>query len=592
VLLNQGERLESDFYPYRYFASEGFLPGYNFPRLPLRAWVAGRDEHGKETADSIDRPRFLALSEFGPWNIIYHEGRKHRVSACILPAGDLDARITRAQLCKACGYVHPRDAVDICEHCGTLLDADTSDFPQALLDQPAVRTRRSERISADEEERSREGYHITTHYRFADGSRPKQAQVIGNDETELLELACAPRAALWKINHGWRRARERNGFTIDRDTGQWRPLDTDSSDGLPNDLLDRAPVAGVKPYVYDTRNILLLRPIGEGAHSDLFLYSLAVALQRGIQFVYQVEEPEIQLELIGSGTQRRLLLWEAAEGGAGIWERLVSTSGGFAEVAAKALDVIHFDPLTGAPKAEWADTCSRACYDCLLSYTNQRNHPLLDRYAISGYLFKLASATTDTLVGERDREEHYQWLLARTDPASSFEREFLRFLHDSGLRLPDLAQNTPSPDVYAQPDFYYERDGLPGTCIFIDGPSHDGPRLAEVDHTAREALEDRGFRVITIRFDESLEGQVARHVEIFGRPSQSISQVPNEMRRAQLQERFRVLVDRKYLDTLTPSEEEEMRRLDAEISIMDEPFYRPIIERLRAELPDRRADQA
>jgi hypothetical protein len=27
--------VQSDFYPYRYFASEGFLPGYSFPRLPL-----------------------------------------------------------------------------------------------------------------------------------------------------------------------------------------------------------------------------------------------------------------------------------------------------------------------------------------------------------------------------------------------------------------------------------------------------------------------------------------------------------------------------------------------------------------------------
>ena len=30
---------ESDFYPYRYLASEGFLPGYNFPALPVRIFV-------------------------------------------------------------------------------------------------------------------------------------------------------------------------------------------------------------------------------------------------------------------------------------------------------------------------------------------------------------------------------------------------------------------------------------------------------------------------------------------------------------------------------------------------------------------------
>ena len=30
---------ESDFYPYRYLGSEGFLPGYNLPRLPIRAFI-------------------------------------------------------------------------------------------------------------------------------------------------------------------------------------------------------------------------------------------------------------------------------------------------------------------------------------------------------------------------------------------------------------------------------------------------------------------------------------------------------------------------------------------------------------------------
>src|SRR5262249_41441456 len=40
LLTNTGVSFdESDFYPYRYLASEGFLPGYNFPRLPLRAYV-------------------------------------------------------------------------------------------------------------------------------------------------------------------------------------------------------------------------------------------------------------------------------------------------------------------------------------------------------------------------------------------------------------------------------------------------------------------------------------------------------------------------------------------------------------------------
>ena len=39
LLLEVGQSLHSDFYTYRYLASEGFLPGYSFPRLPLAAYT-------------------------------------------------------------------------------------------------------------------------------------------------------------------------------------------------------------------------------------------------------------------------------------------------------------------------------------------------------------------------------------------------------------------------------------------------------------------------------------------------------------------------------------------------------------------------
>jgi superfamily II DNA/RNA helicase len=65
----------SDFYTYRYLATEGFLPGYNFPRLPLYAYVPliGGGSGGR--AAYLQRARFLAIAEFGPRSLIYHEGR-------------------------------------------------------------------------------------------------------------------------------------------------------------------------------------------------------------------------------------------------------------------------------------------------------------------------------------------------------------------------------------------------------------------------------------------------------------------------------------------------------------------------------------
>jgi len=515
LLLNQGNNVtQSDFYPYRYLANEGFLPGYNFPRLPLRALVSGREE-----AHAVDRPRFLGLSEFGPQNVIYHEGRKHRVTTCLVPAGGIATRMRQARICQTCGYIHPGDAssVDLCEHCGTLLDASNAPFPQALFEQPTVRTRRSDRISSDEEERSREGYHITTQYRFAPGEQRQSAEVRSASGEPLLEVVYAPQADLWRINHGWRRAKGRNGFTIDEESGRWGKREDDDLDvSDTTDPAAKLPITGVKPFVTDSRNILLLRPVVEITEREAFLTSLAYALQRGMQHVYQVEEQEIAVERIGEGAHERLLLWEATEGGTGVWERVMQERDSFAKVAREALRICHFDPDTGEDEPGWHDRCAVACYECLLSYSNQREHPNLDRHLVRDYLLALAGSETAQATGGRSYDEQYQWLFERTDPASSLEREFLTWLRDNNLRLPDRAQSRPDENVPTQPDFYYERDGLRGVCVFIDGPAHDQSKQAAHDATVRDALEDRGYRIAVIRYGQPFAEQTAKYGDVFG----------------------------------------------------------------------------
>ncbi len=48
---------QTDFYSYRYLASEGFLPGYSFPRLPLAAYIpGGRPGRGHATATTSSAP--------------------------------------------------------------------------------------------------------------------------------------------------------------------------------------------------------------------------------------------------------------------------------------------------------------------------------------------------------------------------------------------------------------------------------------------------------------------------------------------------------------------------------------------------------
>ena len=59
--------------------------------------------------------------------------------------------------------------MDFCQHCGTRLDANTCLTTDRLFEMTTVATQRVERITSEEEERMRQGYLMTSHYRV--GSR-------------------------------------------------------------------------------------------------------------------------------------------------------------------------------------------------------------------------------------------------------------------------------------------------------------------------------------------------------------------------------------------------------------------------------------
>jgi ATP-dependent helicase YprA (DUF1998 family)/very-short-patch-repair endonuclease len=521
LLLNRtNQPTESDFYPYRYLAAEGFLPGYNFPRLPLRALLEA------ETTCMVDRPRFLGLSEFGPRNIIYHEGRKYRMSRCVLPTGGIEGRLKKAKFCLMCGYFHEdaASAADVCDHCKTTFNGETSHFVPTLFEMTTVRGNRVERITCDEEERTREGYEIATHYRFASG--PDGQAIVETAQTStsggliLCDLAVGSQANLWRVNRRWRRS-EQKGFTLDTNTGFWSKKP--GEDG-PRDVEGKQLMTGVQPFVRDTRNLLLVKPQIPSSVDDKekFLASISFALQRGMQILFQVEEQEIAVSRIGEKEERRIMFWEAAEGGNGVWARLLEDPETMAAVARQALSICHFDPITGDDLIG-DDSCSRACYRCLLSYSNQMDHSRLDRFLIRDFLLGLTGGITTRKAKGRTYEEQYAWLQEKRDPTSSLESEFLSVLYASRHRLPDRAQFRPEEGVYCEADFYYEREGLKGIAVFIDGPHHDEPVRQQKDKEERQKLENLGYRVIVIRYDEKLALQILRHPDVFGSGMQGLS---------------------------------------------------------------------
>lgn len=466
---------EFEFYPYRYFASEGFLPGYNFPRLPVRAFIRSGEE-----GDFISRPRIVALREFAPSNVVYYEGSKFQIARTRLPAGGI--QYERVSVCFNCGYFHQGDdwQRETCENCGTRITDLNGDRAKLnrVLPMDTMLTRRRERITCDEEERLKYGYNVTTHFRYNETKR-KSAEVISAAGTTLLELTYGETANIWRLNRGLKRNQEK-GFKLNTATGAWGDIKNEQA----TDTLH----ADVNLLIRETSNILVIEPRNiPPSHSEAFLATLQYALARSIQAVYKLEDNELGSERLGQG--RTLLFWEAAEGGAGVLTQLLEDPTSFQAIAQTALEICHFVH----PKA----SCNQACYECLLSYNNQFDHPLINRHLIQAWLNDLLGSHLTETVQQDQREQHYQKLLAQSDPNSAFEREMLKFMYEEGFRLPDAAQTV---IANCKPDFVYQS---PAIAIFCDGSVHNSPDQQKQDQMDRDNLKyHSGYTVIALKYDQ------------------------------------------------------------------------------------------
>lgn len=513
LLLEHTESTHSDFYSYRYFASEGFLPGYNFPRLPLSAFLPGR--RGPQGTDNfVNRPRFLAISEFGPRSIIYHEGSRFVINKVILPVDTDGTSMTqRGVQCRACGYVHPLGddpPPDLCEHCG----AELPGAWENLFRMQNVATRRRDRINSDEEERFRLGYELKSGVRFASRGGVVSAQtatVLDAEGSPTGTLTYGSAATLWRINLGWRRRQNKDqvGFLLDIERGFWsrnQEVEDDPDDPISNR------VERVVPYVEDRRNCLIFRP-SEPLGMEL-MASLQAALKAAIQVEYQLEDRELVAEPLPDADDRQsILFYEASEGGAGVLRQLTEDHRALAAVARRALELCHFDPdtlqdLEKAPNAR--EKCDAACYDCLLSYFNQRDHRFLDRHAIRDLLRDLSSADVMTSPRAEPRHEHVERLRRLCD--SELEQRWLDLVDRRGLKLPSHAQHL-IEGAGVKPDFLYKAEGA---AIFVDGPAHDAERQRVGDRAKQDELEDLGYTVIRFHHDADWLVELRRYPSVFG----------------------------------------------------------------------------
>ncbi|MFE8034676.1 DEAD/DEAH box helicase [Thiohalocapsa marina] len=530
ILLKSGNTQNSDFYTYRYLASQGFLPGYNFPRLPLMAWIPARGgfkSGGKDDEGSmVSRPRFLALSEFGPRSLIYHQGRTYRVIRAKLNVGSTDHVSGNSQLatlsslvCSQCGYGHigeksdDTQVVNTCENCGVPLGE--GDWVKELYRIETVETIATERISINDEERQRQGFELQTTYRFMpgpDGKIQKQDAEVRQGDDVLAALTYASSARIWRINRGWRRRKDKHqlGFYINPITGTWsKQDDPNASDAADKDdpMLDKVQNQRIVPFVEDHRNLLILTPVT--ALSPEAMATLQAALKRGIEMTFQIEESELVAEPLPKQDERKgILFYEAAEGGAGVLTRLANEPESLALAASNALQLMHFKTpegpwdLTQLDALDQRDqqgnrTCEAGCYQCLLSYYNQPDHEIINRRDTDALRLLVALANAQVTRSRHTAPEPV------TDPSPDGKlAEWLAVIEQRGLTKPD-ATSVPVQK---------------GTIIAAG--QYKGSRslvfLTPVPPEISTLLTDKGWRLLDFSDPASWDDQFAQHPDVFG----------------------------------------------------------------------------
>lgn len=494
---------KSEFYIFRYLASEGFLPGYNFTRLPIRAYV-GYKSQGQ--GEYISRSRFIGLSEFGPHNLIYHNGNKYVVNRMQLL--DADIKTERLKVSTETGYAFLNDEITGANNDpitgNELKGQDAVAVVNNILELNESEASPRQRITCEEEERSKTRFIIHQYFSYPKGRDSTKEATIKIGGHPLLHLIYGPSTRLIQHNERKRRSKDPD-FVINKASGVWmQNKDLKEPEKLENS-------ARVQLYTTDTADTLYIQPVKGLELDSAGVVTLAFALKRGIESLFQVEENEVGVWIMGRQEDPNILLFESAEGSLGILSQLIENANVLKALFRESYRILHFDPETRTDMGK--DTIPKATYRDLLSYYNQPYHDILDRHLVRMALERLMDCDIDNQQGDKPLEEQYRYLLENYDLNSATEKPFIEYLYKNGIRLPDRAQVN-LPDYYVSADFVY-KNGSGYTLVFCDGSVHDLPQVQEQDLHKRRLLRDAGYDVVEWHHGEPLEQLVNRRKDIF-----------------------------------------------------------------------------
>jgi uncharacterized protein YbaR (Trm112 family) len=493
---------EMDFYPYRYLGARGFLPNYGFPTSTVILSL-----HDSE--DEIARDNALALSEFAPGNTIYYRGNTYNVTYAKPRKENHKPVLEHVLICPNCSTIyHGHEGViaqSACLGCGQSL---TGHHPNPNgMQMPDMHAVKRSRITSDEEERRRLGYQLSTHYEV--GNITEGVRIIGSDIEITLNYEHNGR--IIHLNRGTRKSKgdgpgPENGFVLCSACNRWlfgekieKHIGEEGT--CPKNATWEDIIRDIWLFTIGTHDVAVLKlPLPEYVEyckAEEFYTSFKEAIIRGMQIALNLDESEVGGLVLSeeNGDDWKIILYEKAEGGTGAIKALLEPYR-FEEIVRRACELLH--------ESDKDPGCSSACYECLLSFYNQREHELLDRHIVLPALRALESVRIER-IEDQGGEGALQELISRCD--SGFEKKVLEEFSNQGILLPNSAQKI----IYdgdipiAKPDFFYDGRNI---AVFVDGPPHDTDYVKKDDEIKRNKLREIGYRVFAIRynnFEEDIE---------------------------------------------------------------------------------------
>jgi hypothetical protein len=490
---------DGDYYPLAWLSQRAFLPTYAFPRKAVVLNMAGVKERRV-------RGHSVALREFAPKNFVYHRGRRYEVVKASLGPGGTFAGGGALAMCGHCGhYLRGEDAkaATECPRCSHAYASEESSKFATGIEIPNGYAVERERVSAEAEDRRRQGYLVDAAFR-ANPLRSTVHDAAGG--TVAFTVTHVAQGRLLQANLGLRGS-DQPGFSVCAACREWEPAanhyggDSDCGDAQDN-LIER-----VVLHTEADHDMLLVDVTTPGTQDpETFGWSLLYSLIAGISTRFGVDNSELGGRIFphpDDPSGRRLLIYEMDEGGIGILSR-VTEPATWTDVCDRALEILHVDPATGT---EHPEPCDTSCYECLRNFYNQFHHEHLDRTAAVDWLLRTRTSTFTAVAALGDWAEAFARLSSIPQYASGQEKAMAEAVRDAGVPAPtDAHKLVPFDLPIAEADLYYEVDGK-RIVVFLDGTVHDEPTVQAADAEKRDKLRAKGWSVVVIRHDD-LDGGI------------------------------------------------------------------------------------